>query len=132
MRYLLDANILIALTHPEHISHSRATAWYRASGGLFATCPVTQGALIRFILRTAAGASIQQAKSLLLGVVSLKGHQFWPDSIPYLQVPEVGIFGHRQVTDAYLTALARHNGGCLATLDRALAALHAPHAVVIA
>ena len=29
-----------------------------------------------------------------------------------------------EVTDAYLAGLARHFGGCLATLDRGLAALH--------
>lgn len=36
----------------------------------------------------------------------------------------MGVIGHRQVTDAYLVALARHHGGRLATLDRGLAALH--------
>jgi hypothetical protein len=32
--------------------------------------------------------------------------------------------GHRQVTDAYLAALARRRQGRLATLDKGLAALH--------
>ncbi len=35
-----------------------------------------------------------------------------------------GAIGHRQVTDAYLVALARHHHGRLATLDKGLAALH--------
>jgi predicted nucleic acid-binding protein len=34
------------------------------------------------------------------------------------------VIGHRQVTDAYLVALARHHDGRLATFDRGLAALH--------
>ena len=32
--------------------------------------------------------------------------------------------GHRQVTDAYLAALARHHGGKLASFDKRLVALH--------
>ena len=34
-----------------------------------------------------------------------------------------GVIGHRQVTDAYLVALARHHHGRLATLDKGLATL---------
>ena len=47
--YLLDANVLIALTTPEHTLNNRAAAWFRA-GHKFATCPITQGALIRLSL----------------------------------------------------------------------------------
>jgi hypothetical protein len=32
--------------------------------------------------------------------------------------------GHRQVTDAYLAALARHHGGRPVTFDKGLVALH--------
>lgn len=35
-----------------------------------------------------------------------------------------GVIGHRQVTDAYLVALARGHRSRLATFDRGLAALH--------
>jgi uncharacterized protein len=35
------------------------------------------------------------------------------------------VLGHRQVTDAYLAALARHHKGKLVSFDRGLAALHA-------
>ena len=131
MSFLLDANVLIALTNSDHISHPRATAWALGAGGLFATCPITQGALIRFMLRAKSGTSIQQAKHFLAQILSLKNHRFWPDSVSYETLPEAGVFGHKQVTDAYLVALARHNHGRLATLDRALAALHGKDAVLI-
>jgi predicted nucleic acid-binding protein len=36
------------------------------------------------------------------------------------------------VTDAYLVALARRHKGKLASLDRALAAIHAPTVVLVA
>jgi len=50
--YLLDANDLIALVTPDHVSHERAQEWF-LPGKSFATCPITQGALIRFYFRLA-------------------------------------------------------------------------------
>jgi len=41
------------------------------------------------------------------------------------------IHGQRQVTDAYLAALARVRSGRLATFDRGLAALHADVAFLV-
>ena len=122
--YLLDANVLIALATPEHALNARAAAWFR-QGDPFATCPITQGALIRFHLRSGIGAGAESAKFLLAGISALPRHQFWPDDASYLELPTVGIFGHKQVTDAYLALLARKRGGLLATMDEALAALHA-------
>jgi predicted nucleic acid-binding protein len=46
------------------------------------------------------------------------------DGLSYADIDMRGVVGHRQVTDAYLAALARSRGGRLATLDRALAVLH--------
>ena len=66
-----------------------------------------------------------QALALLDRVSLLPGHEFWPDDISWRDAsaicPPLG--GHRQVTDAYLVALATQRGGILATLDRATAAL---------
>lgn len=121
--YLLDANVLIALATPEHSLNQRAAAWFR-QGHRFATCPITQGALVRFHLRAGAGATITSAKCLLEEISSLPRHEFWPDDVSYLDLPPKGVTGHRQVTDAYLTILARRHGCCLATMDRALAAIH--------
>jgi toxin-antitoxin system PIN domain toxin len=132
VRFLLDANVLIAITNDQHTAHVRAMEWFQGSGGLFATCPITQGALIRYILRAKAGTTAGHAKQVVAGVEALEGHEFWPDSVSFAELPETGVFGYRQVTDAYLVLLARHNKGRLATLDRALSALHAPDAVLIA
>ena len=122
--YLLDANVLIALATPEHALNARAVAWFR-QGHPVATCPITQGALIRFHLRSGVGASIESAKFLLAAISALPRHQFWPDEASYLDLPTTGIFGHKQVTDAYLALLARKRGGLLATMDESLAVLHA-------
>jgi predicted nucleic acid-binding protein len=115
MRFLLDANVLIALTDTDHVSHDRATAWFQHSGSLFATCPITQGALIRFWMRVKADATVREAKEFLRDVVSMRGHEFWPDSVSFLD----------------LIALAHKFRGRVATLDRALAAIHKPDAILI-
>ena len=122
--YLLDSNVLIALATPEHSLNSRAAAWFR-KGHVFATCPITQGALVRFHLRAGVDATPESAKLLLKSISALPRHRFWPDDASYLDMPTKGIVGHRQVTDAYLVLLAAKHGGSLATMDEALAAIHA-------
>ena len=122
--YPLDANLLIALATPEHSLNERAAAWYR-KGRRFATCPITQGALIRFHLRAGMDATAESAKLLLESVSTLSRHEFWPDDASYLDMPTTGIIGHRQVTGAYLALLARKHNASLATMDEALAAVHA-------
>ena len=122
--YLLDCNVLIALATPEQSLNARAAAWF-LKGHRFATCPITQGALFRFHLRAGVEATAESAKLLLDSISSLPRHEFWPDDVSYLDLPAAGIAGHRQVTDAYLVLLARKHGGSVATLDQALAAVHA-------
>jgi len=121
--YLLDANLLIALATPEHSLNTRAADWFR-KGYRFATCPITQGALFRFHMRAGVDATAPSAKLLLESISKLQRHEFWPDDVSYLDLPTEGIVGHRQVTDAYLVLLARNHGATLATMDKALAAIH--------
>lgn len=122
--YLLDSNVLIALATPEHSLNARAAAWFR-KGERFATCPITQGALVRFHLRAGLEPTAESAKLLLESISAIPRHQFWPDDASYLDLPTAGVIGHRHVTDAYLVLLARKHGGSLATMDKALAAIHA-------
>ena len=122
--YLLDCNVLIALATPEHSLNARAAAWF-VKGYRFATCPITQGALLRFHLRVGVEATAKSAKLLLESISSLPRHEFWPDDVSYVDISAKGITGHRQVTDAYLVLLARTHGGSVATMDQALAAVHA-------
>jgi uncharacterized protein len=126
---LLDGNVLIALSQPEHVHHFAAKTWFRQSTESFATCPITQGALLRLLLRE--GATAADARRALLSVVDHERHEFWPDDLGYADVRFAGVVGHRQVTDAYLAALARQRGGSLVTFDRGLAAVHDDVAVVL-
>jgi predicted nucleic acid-binding protein len=49
--YLLDANVIIALTVAEHLDHDRASAWV-GGVGRFASCPIVEGALDQGLART--------------------------------------------------------------------------------
>lgn len=122
MTVLLDANVLIALTVTDHVHHDVLEDWFTERLEPFATCPLTQGALVRFLLRR--GATSREAIDVVRGISAADAHEFWPDTLGYDDIDMRGAVGHKQVTDAYLAALARSQGGRLATLDRALAALH--------
>jgi len=95
---LLDANVLIALVVDNHVHHGLAEAWFVASGGGFATCPVTQGSLMRLLIRE--GQTAESARSVLQEITSDSRHEFWPDNASYHDIPVAGIIGHRQVADA--------------------------------
>lgn len=122
MTTLLDANVLVALVVADHIHHGAAEEWWAGRDGSFATCPITQGTLMRLLIRQ--GQSARNARDLIGGLSADARHEFWPDTEPYTAVNIGGIIGHRQVTDAYLAHLARTRKGNLATFDRGLAELH--------
>jgi uncharacterized protein len=126
---LLDANVLIALVVEEHVHHDAAVGWLSASDITFATCPITQGSLVRFLVRR--GQTAAAARDVVSAVENAKSHEFWPDRVSFADVEVGGLVGHRQVTDAYLAQLARGNSGQLATLDSGLAHLHSDVAVLI-
>ena len=122
--YLLDSNVLIALATPEHSLNERAAAWFR-KGHRFATCPITQGALVRFHLRVGVGATAESAKLLLESISALPRHEFWPDDVSYLDMPTTGIIGHRRSPPFTLRCWRANTAALLATMDQALAAVHA-------
>lgn len=122
MTVLLDANVLIALLVSDHVHHHAAERWLASAGHSIATCPITEGSLVRLLIRE--GQSGETAKAVLSALAADPRHEFWPDTSSYREVSMTGIIGHRQVTDAYLAHLARSRQGRLATFDSGLAKLH--------
>jgi uncharacterized protein len=125
--YLLDVNVLIALAWPEHRLHSVARAWFAQNSARgWATCPFVEVAFVRIVSNPAFSAqsiSVVEAIDGLRMSLRDKAHQFWPDSISFLEAMqsiERPLTGHQQVTDAYLVALAINHKGKLATLDRGI------------
>lgn len=128
--HLLDGNVLVALADAAHVHHQIAVDWFTASEAPFATCPITQGTLLRMLLRFQAVADASDAVQVLEGFTRHPCHCFWTDALDYSHVDWKGVLGHRQVIDAYLVALARHHRARLATFDRGLAALHPQIAIL--
>jgi toxin-antitoxin system PIN domain toxin len=121
MTVLLDGNVLIALLVDSHVHHAAAQRWWDARADTtFATTPITQGTLLRFLIRNDLGADA--ASSVLTALTARPEHEFWPDDLPYDASILRGVLGHRQVTDAYLVALARRRRARLATFDAGLVA----------
>jgi len=119
---LLDANVLIALVVADHVHHEAAEAWLAGGDRAFATCPITEGSLVRLLVRQGQDGSTVHA--VLTALAEHPRHEFWPDSVTYREVLLDGVIGHRQVTDAYLAALARAHNAKLVSLDGGLAGLH--------
>jgi toxin-antitoxin system PIN domain toxin len=119
---LLDANLLIALNVGDHVHYPAAVAWFARYGGRFATCPTTEGAVVRHLLRSKRTSA--DAHRLVVMMRESPRYEFWPDDVAFADVPLDGVIGHRQVTDAYLAELTRRHGGRLATFDNGLAAIH--------
>jgi len=129
MVYLLDANVLIASTVAEHEHHFRVSTWL-SSVGRVAVCPVVEGALIRFLVRV--GETVEAARAVLRLLHANPRCEFWPDKLSYADADLSHVRGHRQVTDAYLAALAAtHDGALLATLDERLARDRPVHTVLV-
>lgn len=128
--HLLDVNVLIALAWPQHIHHGEAHTWFDKVGRrAWSTCPISELGFIRIssnpkIIRDAV--SPRDAVGLLKQISALPGHEFWSDIVAPVQaaaLSSLALVGHRQVTDAYLLALAQHHKGKLATLDGGLSEL---------
>lgn len=126
MRSFFDVNMLLALFDPKHLHHATARAWWRGHRPFgWASSPTTQNG----VLRIASGATysnpikLADAISVVRRWTNTPGHAFWSDDISLLDTSVIdhsNLFGRRQITDAYLLALAVKNGGRLVTLDRAI------------
>lgn len=127
---LLDLNILTALLWPAHEHHAAAHRWFRGrANARWATCALTQLGFVRIVSNPAFSRdalSPAAAIGLLAENLAHPAHEFWTER---LQVPgavkgmEARLQGHRQLTDAYLLALAGRRKGLLATFDRGLRVL---------
>lgn len=121
-----DVNVLLALAWPNHQFHDLARAWYgTAEGSGWATCAVTQLGFIRLSSNRAFSEHAKtpgEATQMLADLVSRPSHQF----IARLPAPGDDCFsqiaqklqGHRQVTDAYLVAVALAHDLTLVTFDQ--------------
>jgi len=126
MRALLDVNVLIALLDAAHVSHTRARQWFSARAGEgWASCPITQNGCVRVMSNPAYRNMVPASLVIdrLRGACASPLHVFWPDDVSVIdpaRIDESRLHGPRQLTDAYLLALAVAHGGRLVTFDAAV------------
>lgn len=122
---LLDVNVLIALLDKQHQFHKLVTSWlcdWVQSGHHWLSCPITQNGCLRILslpnYKNSVG--LMEVKRELVHLTSTDYHTFIPDNISLLQDELIDwqhIQGARQLTDAYLLALAKYNDAVFVSLD---------------
>lgn len=129
---LLDLNILTALLWPAHEHHEAAHRWFGVRRkARWATCAITELGLIRLVTNPSFSRdALSPADALVLLASNLahESHDFWIEDLSVVAALEAvprKLQGYKQVTDAYLLALAGHHQGVLATFDHGIETLAA-------
>jgi toxin-antitoxin system PIN domain toxin len=124
---LLDLNVLIALTDSGHQHHQKAQDWFISSGKEnWGICPLTEAGFVRVTTNPAFRSgprTLEQAVAILQALKECSGYRYWgiDESWVTLTTPFAArIFGHQQITDAYLLGLAIKEKGVLVTFDRGI------------
>jgi uncharacterized protein len=126
MRALLDINVLLALLDSDHVDHEKARDWMGSEIGRgWASCAITQNGFVRIIsqARYPSPVSPTEAIARLARAADTKFHEFWPCSVSLLDEKVIRrdrLHGPKQVTDAYLLALAVSRGGRFVTFDQSV------------
>lgn len=127
-RLLLDVNVWIALLDDAHVHNQAALTLFQKPHLKIATCPLVENGVLRILnlpgysQRGPVGFEIVRAKMAL--ACADVDHAFWSDDISLRTEGLVNwdrVFGHGQITDLYLLALAVAHNGALATFDHRIA-----------
>lgn len=124
-RFLLDVNILYALTAQDHIHHKAVKAWFYASKDLqWALNPFTEAGYLRNATASRPGqVTLAEAAAVLEQLRRHPGYHYLPISADWqtLCKPFVNrLYGTKQVTDAYLLGMAIREKWVLATMDKGI------------
>ena len=123
MRYLLDANVLIALGIFHHAFHDRVNAWaLSVEDAQLMTCSITELGFVRVAAQAPDyGFTVLQAQTLLnhLKTKNIMPLTFLHDGIDIARLP-VWVKTPKQTTDGHLAQLANANDAVLATLDEGI------------
>lgn len=132
-RNLLDLNVLLALSDPEHMHHQKARSWFTATGeGNWSLCPLTEAGFLRVTTNPAfrpGPRTMEQSIAILQSLKGLSGYWYWEMKESWVNLTArfaARISGHQQVTDAYLLGLAIEEDGMLVTFDRRIRYLAGP------
>jgi toxin-antitoxin system PIN domain toxin len=123
-RFLLDVNILVALFDPAHSHHRIVARWFSSPGLQWGLCAFSEAGFLRVSTNAAAGnRTLRQATDVLKSFSNDPCYRYWPIKAGWTSLAEPiqdRVYGHQQITDAFLLGLAIKEGGVLVTLDRAI------------
>ena len=124
MRHLLDINVWVALLDEAHVHHAQALAFAQRRKVKIATCPIIENGVIRILNLSGYSrlgpAGFEAVRNKLQQICTDLDHEFWPDEVSLRTEAGINwnrVFGHNQITDVYLLALAVARLGCFVTLD---------------
>ena len=123
-KYLLDVNVVIALTDEDHTHRALVMDWFRIPELDWGLCAFSEAGFLRISANPRVGGlTLEEASRILSSLTKLSGYRFWPVASGWssLAAPFAErVFGHQQVTDAYLLGLAISENGVLVTLDKTI------------
>ena len=129
-KYLLDVNVLIALTNEGHLHHKVVLKWFKTPGLNWGRCAFTEAGFYRISVNPKVGRlTYDDATNLLAALTKRQSYRYWPITADWdeLVAPfRERVWGHQQVTDAWLLGLAVKEGGVLVTLDKAIRSMAGP------
>jgi toxin-antitoxin system PIN domain toxin len=129
-RHLLDVNVLIALFDPGHIHHRAVARWFSSAGLKWGLCAFSEAGFLRVSTNAVAGnRTLEQATNVLKSFTNDPDYQYWPITGSWASLVEPfreKVYGHQQITDAYLLGLAIKENGILVTLDEAIRHMAGP------
>lgn len=127
-RLLLDVNVWVALLDDAHVHNTQALALFQQPGLQIATCPLVENGVLRVLnlpgYSQHGPAGFEAVRTKMALACADVDHTFWADDVSLRTDGLVNwgrVFGHGQITDLYLLALAVTHQGALATLDHRIA-----------
>lgn len=139
-RYLLDVNLLVALTTRSHVHHALVKEWFYASPDLlWAVCAFTEAGFLRNATAPRSGQiTMTEATAILKQLAQHPGYHYLPIAADWKTLCSPffkRLYGTKQVTDAYLLGLAVRDGLVLVTMDKAILHLagdeHSKHVLLL-
>lgn len=104
--------------------HRTVMKWFNTPGLDWGLCAFSEAGLLRVTANSNVGkVSVWEASEILKALESHPGYRYWPITSCWSVLAEPfreRIYGHQQITDAYLLGLAVKENGVLVTLDKAI------------
>ena len=135
LRYLPDVSVWVALLDEAHVFHAQALAFVQRRRLKIATCALVENGVVRVLnlpgYSRLGPVGFATVAAKLAEICASLDHEFWLCEVSLREAGCVTcprVMGHRQITDAYLLALAVARQGCLVTLDHGVAVTAVPGA----